>query len=134
RRIDGLTRAALGQRLLAGADGLLTKIASKHDTALWAFTGAASDWPLNALEHLADKSAAGSITDLGAPLERALQTAGDDPPVAVVLLTDGRHNADVSPLTKAAALGKLDAPVYSIVLGPRAPPPDVAIARLQAPA
>jgi hypothetical protein len=130
RRIDALPRAGLGAAIVGESGGLLAAIEKKHDVALLGFSEAATVLPRELISQPPLKSGVG--TDLGAPIDWA--ASGDSPPVAVVLLTDGRHNASASPVAKAAALGQLGAPVYSILLGARVPPPDVSIARVQAPA
>src|SRR5262249_22027189 len=110
--------------------GLLSAIEQNHDATLLGFSETAGSLQRDALAQLGLPTGAG--TDLSAPLDVA-STAADNPTVAVVRLTDGRHTTDLSPVTKAAALAKTDVPVYSVVLGSRVPPPDLAIARVQAP-
>mgnify|MGYP001278283079 CR=1 FL=1 len=129
-RVNGLTRRDVGAALLNNA-GWLERVEADHDVMLLGFAGSAGSLPHDAISRAGVNGAA---TDLSAPLEAALAAAGDAPPVAVVLLTDGRHNAGAPPTTPAASLGRLGVPVHSIVLGPRTPPTDAAILQARAPA
>ena len=131
QRIDALSRGQLGVAVLGENGGLLTAIEQNHDATLLGFSDSASPIKRDGLSQLAPPTGAG--TDLAAPLDAA-NSGGDSPTVAIVLLADGRHTADASPVPKAAALGKAGVPVYSVVLGSRMPPSDLAIARVQAPA
>jgi hypothetical protein len=69
----------------------------------------------------------GDATDLGAPL-RALTNRAF---AAAALVSDGQHNRGVSPAWIAA---QLPAPVFTYAAGPPAPPRDVSLAALEAPA
>jgi hypothetical protein len=75
------------------------------------------------------------VTDLGPPLERGLKPsgAGQGKLVGIVLLTDGRHNAESSPDRFAEELGKRKVPVYPIVLGTPEGRPSVTLTEIQAP-
>jgi hypothetical protein len=131
QRIDQLSRAGLAAAVAGDSGGLLTTIESKHDVSLLGFSESAAVLPREALSQTL--GSIGPMTDLGAPLDWTTASSGN-PPVGLVLLTDGRHNGPASPVAKAAALGRLGVPVYPIVLGSRTPPTDVSIARVQAPA
>jgi hypothetical protein len=131
QRIDGLSRGQLGLSIVGADGGLLNPMEQNHDVTLLGFSESAVPIRREVLAQLGPPT--GAATDLGAPLDAAT-SAADNPTVAVVLLTDGRHTTDVSPVTKAAVLGKAGVPIYPVLLGSRVPPPDLAIARVQAPA
>jgi hypothetical protein len=137
RRADALTRLQTARRVLT-ADGvnLLETLAGRHRVQLAGFTGAVAELPPDQLaSDLPSAGEAGGVTDLRAPLTRAQDHAGDaGPPLAVILLTDGQHNAADSPVATAADLGERGVPVYPVAIGTRVPPTDIAVTGTQSPA
>jgi hypothetical protein len=140
RRIDLLTRAQVGQKVLA-ADGvgLLEAVAARHKVELLGFAQEAWHLTLAADGRIADVPPPASrlpFTDLRLPLARALESSGPEQGrvLGVVLLTDGQHNSGPSPVQKALELGEHQLPIYPVALGARQAPPDVAVAAVQAPA
>jgi hypothetical protein len=131
QRMDALTRGALGSAVLSPESNLVSEIEKQHDIDWLAFASSANSATSKSIDKLSINNDANS--DLASPLERVASSAGDVPPVAVVLLSDGRHNATGSPGAQAAALGQLNVPVHCVILGSRVPPTDAAIARVQAP-
>ncbi len=139
RRVDALTRTETARRLLAddGA-GLLAALTAKHKAELLGFTQEAWDVRPDALADLfapAGRPVGSSFTDLRLPLGRALERSGPDggKVLGVVLLTDGQHNWGPSPVKKALELGEHRLPIFAVPLGPRLPPPDVAVVSVKAP-
>lgn len=127
QRVDSLSRGSIAKALLQEG-GMLADLAARHDVSLLGFGGsAASIKP----ESLGQPDSKQPVTDLGAPLEAAIS---DQHPLAVVLLTDGRHTAENSPFARASALGRLGTPVHAVALAPKQPPPDISVAQLRAPA
>jgi hypothetical protein len=142
RRIDQLTRAQIGERVLA-ADGvrLLDAVAARHKVELLAFAQEAWDLKPDAgarAEPSDKQPAAGALqfTDLRLPLTRALERSGPDQGrvLGVVVLSDGQHNWGPSPVKKALELGEHQLPVYPVALGARQAPPDIALVSVRAPA
>jgi hypothetical protein len=137
RRVDGLSRAEICRRLLAEENGLTKKLNSTHDLALFGFAGSVWDVNKDRLDDLftnkgseRETSNGGAFTDLGMPLDRALEQPDAH---AVILLTDGRHNRGELPAVRAEKLGERKTPIYSIALGARQAGPDVAIIGLESP-
>lgn len=127
QRVDSLTRAALAEAALLQG-GVLAELEARHDVTLLNFAAGVTPTTKDALGL---PTGSRSATDLGAPLDAAL---ADSQPLAVLLLTDGRHTAGNSPFAKASALGRLGVPVHSVSLAPRQPPLDISVAQLRAPA
>jgi hypothetical protein len=141
--VDDLTRGELARRLLAD-DGLklLARVAERHEVELVGFNRDAFDLQPGQLAELSkpqdEKDAANSpagFTDLNAPLTRARERAGagQGKVIAVVLLTDGQHNAGAAPLALARELGERQIPVYPVALGARQSPPDAVLVSLRGP-
>jgi hypothetical protein len=135
RRAEELTRSQLARRLLA-ADGLnlLQTLGKRHRVDLVGFTGSVSELTPEQLATLQAAGESGLVTDLRAPLARALAPGADGAStLAVILLTDGQHNESVSPVKKAAELGGRRIPVYPIAIGSKAAPTDIIVMAVQAP-
>jgi hypothetical protein len=142
RRIDEMTRAQVGARVLA-ADGLrlLDTVAARHKVELLGFAQEAWDVKTDSDAGAAaneKQPAAGALqfTDLRLPLTRALERSGPDQGriLGVVVLTDGQHNWGPTPVKKALELGEHQLPVYPVALGARQAPPDIALVSVRAPA
>ncbi|MCC6418253.1 MAG: VWA domain-containing protein [Gemmataceae bacterium] len=144
--VDRLTRSEVARRLLAD-DGaaLLKAVGAKHKVELVAFDREVWEIEPGQVDELGGGKAGAKekarqisrqFTDLRTPLAHALERSGPtaERTVGVVLLTDGQHNGGVSPVTKAAELGKAGVPVFPVALGARKAPPDVALLNVKAPA
>ncbi|MCB1225523.1 MAG: hypothetical protein KDK99_06910 [Verrucomicrobiales bacterium] len=131
----------LQRLLLEGSPSLLAQLAEHHDVELTALHGgeARRIWwrrqggkdasgPLPGSFPLA---ADATTTDLDQTLGLAVQPV--ERGTAVVLFTDGRHNADGSPEDQAAVFAKAGVPLFTIGLGAETPPPDLSIADLDVP-
>lgn len=120
---DCLTRLDIAVR--ASGD-LLDGLKQEHAVEVLSFDQAVSPLPADA-EGLARALApvgGSSATDLKLSLAHASRAI---PPLGVVVFTDGRHNWGESPLALASQLGQRKVPVYPVLVGPEAPPPDVAV-------
>jgi hypothetical protein len=144
--VDGYTRSRMARTVLAKEGvGLLPRLAEKHHVTLLGFNRDVWQLKPDQLEELFKSTSApqtdggsvnaGAYTDLRLPLVRAQElTTGDDRDlVGVVLLTDGQHNSGEPPVKKAIELGERSVPIYSVALGSRVPPPDVAVVAVKAP-
>ncbi len=142
-RVDALTRAQVARRVLGPEGvGLLQTLADKHAVELIGFHQEAWDLRPDQLAELFGPPPAGAAgvnasayTDVRRPLLRALEIAGpgQGKVLGVVLLTDGQHNYDESPVKKAAEMGDRGLPIYPVALGARRPPPDAAVISVKAP-
>lgn len=72
-----------------------------------------------------------ATTDIGAPIDDALQQS--DNIRAIILLSDGSHNAEVSPIAAAQKMRSRDVPLYAVPIGSPKPLPDLAITDVLAP-
>ena len=139
QRIDQLPRRQIAEQVLS-PDGLrlLQAIRSKHAVEMTGFTQEIGDLP-NDPAKLRDALAAApkpgaNFTDLGLPLNRALERSGPNQAqyLGVVVLTDGQHNWGGSPVGKTLELGVLGLPVYPIAIGAKEPPTDIAVSAVKA--
>jgi hypothetical protein len=144
-RVDALTRGDTARRVL-GPEGvdLLARLAAHHSVELIGFHQETWDLRTDQLDELfrpaADVARApgfspSAYTDIRRPLLRALELAapGQGKVLGVILLTDGQHNYDESPVKKAAEMGDRGLPIYPVALGARKPPPDAAMISVKAP-
>ncbi|HZT83366.1 MAG TPA: vWA domain-containing protein, partial [Gemmataceae bacterium] len=135
QRVDGFTRNQLARRLLdADGAGLLTKLSGRFQVELIGFADETWDAPPDKLDDLFGKdvrprSPALAFTDLGRPLDRVLEKAGEgkDQVRGVILLTDGRHNRGPVPGGRADRLGERKIPIYPVAIGTRKSGPELAV-------
>ncbi|MFN4261236.1 MAG: hypothetical protein ACK4RK_18260 [Gemmataceae bacterium] len=156
QQIDHLTRTQVARTILSDEGlGLVRALQSKHHVQLVGF--AQDSWqvdpkqldqlfqdvrPMSAI----DQPHHTRFTDLRLPVTKARERSGErqSKRIGVVLLTDGQHNWGESPLALFGKRGGAPGanaiatenhiPIYPVVLGDRKAPPDVAIARVEAPA
>jgi hypothetical protein len=127
--------------LLKGSQPLLQALAAEHDVELAALRGTQSQriwWrrqggrdtsgPLPAQLPV---SADAPLTDLGGAPRQAAEPL--EAGTALVMLTDGQHNADGEPEEMAAALKAAGVPVYALGFGAEVPPPDLSVALFEIP-
>ncbi|MBI2808967.1 MAG: hypothetical protein HYX68_28625 [Planctomycetes bacterium] len=131
-----LTRKALARQILSpeGHD-LIQRLAHRHEVEMVGFHESAFDLsPAQVAEHLQKVDVARDIqgTDLNQSLAR-LNSTRAQPLLGIILLTDGRHHTGVSPVQHARELGKTRIPIYPVVIGPKDPPADLAIVKVDAP-
>ncbi|MFZ4766387.1 MAG: hypothetical protein ACOYMN_15660 [Roseimicrobium sp.] len=131
----------LEKALLEPGTSLIHKLAEKHDVELFALRGYKADrlwWRREGGNDLSgdlptsfELRPDATITNLDQPLRDAL---GPSPAgTALVLLSDGQHNAPGSPEELAASLKEGGIPVFTIGYGSEAPPPDLALLNVTAP-
>lgn len=133
--------ALVEKALLDPTNSLVRKISQKHDVELTLLRGSK---PLRLWwrrEDGADTSgdlpagfgisADGTITNLDEPLREALgsELAG----AALVLFSDGQHNAPGSPEELASTLRSSGVPIFTIGCGSEIPPPDLSLLSVAAP-
>lgn len=137
--------------LLETNDALLTVLRETHDVGVFALHDGEAIQLLSNASTLDERqqftaSPAATTSDLATGLassqSRSLQqkpATDEDSPVvatansAVVLLTDGQHNAGPSPLQTAKILGSQGIPVYPVSLGALHQAPDIAVTGLEHP-
>jgi hypothetical protein len=131
-RFDSLTRWQRLDTLLTEAPGgILPALASAHETELWALWEAEARPLWNAAERtplpaaLAAKPG-GNSTDLGGALKASINALAAERG-AVVLFSDGRHNAGISPIEVARLAQARGIPVHTVGLGGVERPPDLAV-------
>jgi hypothetical protein len=136
KRVDTISRSEICRRLLADEKtGLLQRVQGAFQVELYGFAQDVWDVRAERIDDLFAKretSSSTAFTDLGMPLDRALEV-GDGEVRGIVLLTDGRHNRGELPAGRASKLGERKMPIYPIAIGARQAGPDVAIIGMEAP-
>ncbi len=142
--LDETPRWQRAERLLLDdTSGLLRQLASTHDIELYRLAGTKAEgiWDSGAagdMPHHFGSTPSAPTTDLGSGIRRTLtllqrQSAssekepGSAQRTAVLLLSDGQHNSGPSPIQVARVLGSQRIPVYTVGLGARREPPDLAL-------
>lgn len=111
----------------------LLSLENEHPRLLWSVTDGAEQIP-SALP-----TADSTLTNIGsALLERAEAGRGkiakpEDARTAIVLFSDGQHNAQGSPSSMAKTLGDRGMPIYCIGLGSEVRPADMALLAMDTP-
>ena len=151
-RLDQTPRIQRLAALLFGEtdESFLRRLASRFEVELWAANDKEGQllWssadPKSTLPASAPDPSLG-FTDLSqslgasvarseSPSNGASSTAAESVARAAVLLfTDGQHNEGNLPLPMAALLGDRKIPIFPVGFGQLAPPPDVALTRVEAP-
>lgn len=133
------TRLALAHALLVGhtnhtaALPLAPYLAAHYDLELFTF---ARDLQRATAAELTTRHTTGwwrGATDLAAALEGVLTTIPSDELAGVLILSDGQHNQEATPMPIARRFAALGAPICSIPLGGTRLPRDLSIANVQAP-
>jgi hypothetical protein len=132
--VDLLTRAQIVERILSpsGMD-LVHRLGKSHQIEIVVFDE--SLWDIKHTNLKVTPADQDRGTNLTLPLQRALESAGTSPGkfLGVLLLTDGRHNADPGPETLVHEFKSRQIPIYPVVIGGKKPPPDLAVVRIMAP-
>jgi len=114
----------VGEWLAAAENSWLKEIESKSRVLRYGFASKVVALPDNGWnESMAHSNNAAGTTDLAAALDRAVQDCGQQSVSAVVLITDGGHNAGGNPRETAAALRGV--PFYIVPIGDQQMPRDV---------
>jgi len=128
--------------LLGGRPPLARALGDRHEVGLYLLRnrGLESAWmsaagvPETGLRELLPQAPDGIETDFLPALEAVAQSRGTDGrATALVLVSDGVHNAESSPVETARALGAEGIPIYPVLVGDERPPPDIAMAEIEAP-
>jgi hypothetical protein len=128
--------------LLGGAQPVLGRFAGKHAVELSALAGVKPQliwWPRDSKPESIKPplnfglSPTNRSTDLNTPVRLRLEEVKAAERAAVVLLSDGQHNAGSSPVEFAKVLGHRGVPIFTVGLGPQQPPQDLAVLGLKAP-
>ena len=110
-------RAELVQRVLEKEGALIDQLEESHDVRLFRFTR--NPVPV---ENLGELTAKGPTSPLGDALRLHLEKTAGLPLDAVILVSDGRNNAGLSPVDEAAKYRAADLPLYTVGVGdPNAP-------------
>ncbi len=131
-----LSRREVARRLLQG--DWLRRLAADHDVELIGFAREATvGYTPSSMSALLAKPSppddpATQVTDWRPVLDRALENSDGAPVLGVVLLTDGRQNAD-GPSDATDRLAARGVPVFPVLIGSTDPPHDAAIASVKAP-
>lgn len=134
--VRALPRREIATRLLnSTSQPLLKQLTEIGAVEIRAFASKAETLDASILEEslarpipslIPQQSDLGIATDLG--------TADDTSKVmGVVMLTDGRHNADQDPLKSATRLGTLNTPLLPVMIGSELRPKDISIISLEHP-
>jgi len=127
--------------LLDPADPLVRRLADRHDVELFALRGMKAERVWWSRDGGADTSGDlpsrfpgkpdANLTNLDEPLRDALGpgAAGS----ALVVLSDGQHNAGGSPEELASSLRESGVPVFTVGYGSETPPADLALVNVAAP-
>lgn len=140
-RFDALTRWQRTQDILLtgdpGVDPLIEQLQSRHHVELWALAGDEAQrlwWPGQAIPAALPLTPVAQRTNLVEHLRRQVESASNpEERLAIVLMSDGRHNQGPSPLQAAREWGARGVPVYSVGVGSAVRPTDLAVVRVTAP-
>ncbi|TLD69057.1 hypothetical protein FEM03_19505 [Phragmitibacter flavus] len=130
----------LQQALLLQPNTLIQTLAQEHNVELFALRGSKADrlwWHRdNGKDTSGDLPSQiakpnAPFTNLDQPLRDALGPSMSG--AAIILLTDGQHNAPGSPEALAEQLGSHKTPIFTVGYGLEAPPPDLALSKVTAP-
>jgi len=128
-----ITRKQIVARLL-GPEGknFLKRLADRHHVEIVGFHQHAMQLSFEqALEKLSDGKMTGSI--YGTDVRKAFAETPTSPLLGIILVTDGKHNADGDPFKQAEELGKQATRIYPVAIGPREAPSDLALFKVGAP-
>ncbi|WP_278469748.1 hypothetical protein [Gimesia maris] len=137
--IDQLTRKEIAQKLLLNpANPILDKLQERGQVDVVLFAGDAVTTEKTILEKSLSEVPDQVHMELS-NLSQALKNTGsnDDtgeaPIAGYILLTDGRDNSKLNPVTMAKQLGQMKVPIYPVVVGTDHQPKDISIADLDYP-
>lgn len=118
--VSRLTRAEVVAKVLGKQGGLLDKVKQNHDVRLFKFVRKPT--PIGSLDEL---SARGPRSPLGDALDLHLGASGAANLDAVILVSDGRSNAGLSPVDVAAKYRSNDLAIFTVGVGDPSPPRNV---------
>ena len=140
-KFDGLPRWQRLQALLLEGkpeQRILARLAAQHDVQVVSLDGGAVKplWQPGKEEAALPTTLPkpeGQITDLNSGLKFAASDENKAERGAVILLTDGQHNAGDAPLDSAKILAGRKMPVFTVGFGSQVAPRDIAVLRVVAP-
>ncbi|MDD4869257.1 MAG: VWA domain-containing protein [Kiritimatiellae bacterium] len=123
--------------LLNEKNGLVQKLAEKHNVELWAVAGAEPQrlWSTEQGSPMPKSFAAkpeDDGTDLGNTLGKRIGQKKDERAV-VLMLSDGQHNQGNSPIEIAKVAGGRNIPVFTVAVGAMERPGDLAVIGVKGP-
>eukprot|EP00913_Durusdinium_trenchii_P028377 g26605.t1 len=134
--VDAISRKEIAKRLLLkGSDPLLAKLQKLGDVDVVVFGGKVVSADDESLEKTVDEPPNSLRADVS-NLTSALMPASSSKIAGVVLLTDGRDNADLKEsdvVSAAKRLGQNDIPVFPVRLGSILKPSDLSFGKLTYP-
>ncbi len=140
-KFDGMPRwERLQSLLLAGKpeQRVLARLAAEHDVEVVSLDNGAVKplWKPGAEEASLPTTLPkpeGETTDLNSGLKFAVSDENKAEKGAVILLTDGQHNAGNAPLSSAKILAGRKMPVFAVGFGSQVAPRDIAVLRVVVP-
>ena len=130
-RLDKMTRLELAKLALDSKPfELLKKLGKKGEVAIYGLDEAAEELESEAYANL---EAPHASTRMGSTISRIMTLYEKLPVAGVVLLSDGLNNAGIPVREMREALDERNIALYPLAIGAEKPPPDVAIARVNAP-
>ena len=137
--IDQMSRKEIAQKLLLNpANPILEKLQERGNIDLVLFAGDAVPTDQSVFENALSEVPDQVHMELS-NLSQALKASGSSsenetsPVSSYILLTDGRDNSQLNPVSTAEQLGQMQVPVYPVVLGSANQPKDISIAALDYP-
>ena len=131
QRVQAMLLEGPSQKLLAklaeNYEVQLLTLEGSEVRKLWQPTAKDSTLPTGLPKPTAEK------TDLAAGLEASAGEQGADQRGAVVIFSDGQHNAGEAPGEVAKVFGARGMPIHTVGMGGRKPPRDLAIVGVEAP-
>jgi len=137
QKFDGATRWQRLESLLLGEqDGLLPRLAKKHNVELWALSGPEPQRLWNAeqavpLPKSLPGKPDGDATDLSDAIAARIGQKTHERCV-VVVLSDGQHNLGSPPLETAKVAGGRNIPIFTVGVGALERPADLALTAVAA--
>lgn len=137
--IDQMSRKEIAQKLLTNpAHPILDQLKQRGDIDLVLFAGDAVPTEQTTLENSLAEVPDQVHMELS-NLSQALKAAGsgsesgNSPISGYILLTDGRDNSQLDPVSTAEQLGQMKVPVYPVLLGSANQPKDISVSALDYP-
>ena len=136
-RFDRASRRDRLDAALSGDGGLIDVLSDRHAVTLAAIgAGEPVSVPLDqylSADEDENDPVESDISAIATDLGSALRPASGQSPQAIVLISDGQHNAGPSPTQAATTLGEQSIPVHVVAIGPSADAEDFAVLALETP-
>jgi len=138
-RVAGVPRNKLAQEFLAGtqladiATRYRIRVATFADAAHAVAAGGGDIFPDVLQSALSPPTSTATSTNLSAGLQFIAEQIPLDEPAAIIIISDGRHNAPGDPSESARLLAQRDVRVFGLLTGSHAVAPDAAVDQVDAP-